>query len=283
MGSPSLSSSNAADEGRKQPSLSSRTKCHGGTLRRRRTSSAICGSSGNRLLHSSGDVTSSVRSPSQPRSDRFFVTGQYRFDLLARPPVFSTPRHRPVGTNFDFDVHSPPVPFELQPPAHGGHEVRTGNALNHVCRQKLHCPPESRIRNRLGSVRIPAPRKPLQFARPIEGTQELFRQITPGCPNRYSPRRPRKVLPRRSDKSIRQRVRNPQCPGRRQPTRHRILGQRALTDVRHVNQTGHPLSPRRVAWRRWSDPRTRALPTLAPDRRTRKRPRCRLRSGLPAP
>ena len=248
MGSPSSSSSNAADEGRKQPPFSSRTKCHGGTLRRRRTSSTICGSSGNCLLHSSGDVTSSVRCPSEPRSDRFFVTGQDRFVLLTRPPIFRTPRHGSVRTDFDFDVHSPPVPFELQPPPHRGHEHGTGNAPNHVRRQKLDCLPEGRIRNRLGTVRIPTPRELLQFAGPLKSMQQLFRQITPERSNRYpSGGPPRRLLRRRSDKRIRQGVCSRDCLRRRQTTQHRAFGQPPRT---RVNQTRHPFSPSSVAWSR---------------------------------
>ncbi len=191
---------NAADEGRIQPSLSSRTKCHGGTLRRRRTLSRICGSSGNCLRHSSAEVMSSVRGPSKPLSDRFFVTGQDRFDLLTRPPVFRTPRHRSVRLDFDFDVHAPPVPFDLQPAPHRGHEHGTGDASNHVCRQKLDCPSEGSIRNRLGAVRIPTPRELLQFAGPLESMHKPFRQITPGRSNRYpSDRPPRRFLRHRSD------------------------------------------------------------------------------------
>jgi len=55
------------------------------------------------------------------------VTRQTRFDLFARVPVFSTPRYRPVRTDFDFDVHSPPVPFELHPPRTVG--TSTGPAM----------------------------------------------------------------------------------------------------------------------------------------------------------
>ena len=208
MGSPSRSSSKAADEGRRPPRLSSGTKCQGGTLRRRRTWSATRGSSGKLRPHSSGAVTSLVRGPPQPRSDQFFVTDQGRFGFLAGLPIFGTPRHRPIGIDFHFDVNSPPVPLDLQPPTYRGDEGWAGNARNHVCRQEFNRLNKGHVRNRLGAVRIPTPRKLQQFDRSIDSTPALLRQLDAMCPNLDLACRPKRPFRwRRFHAYIRQRAR----------------------------------------------------------------------------
>ena len=110
--------------------------------------------SGDGVRHQ-GVKLSSVGGALQPLSDRFFVTGQIRFKLHARLPVFSAPGHRPLRADFHFHVHSLPMPFQLETPADRGNDSRPGDACSHVFRQELDRSYERFFRHRLRAVRVP--------------------------------------------------------------------------------------------------------------------------------
>ena len=111
--------------------------------------------SGEGVRHQ-GVKLNSIGGTLQPLSDRFFVTGQIRFELHARLSVFSAPGYRPLRADFHFDVHALPMPFQLKTAAHRGNDSRPGDACSHVFRQELDRSYERFFRHRLRAVRVPA-------------------------------------------------------------------------------------------------------------------------------